>query len=286
MSQTNTERPEITKFDLRNATFIMPLRIESQDRLRNIVISLAYLLKNFDTNVIIQEVDEDSKFQTYAAPQLQNLLDDMSKVTLIYEESKDPIFHRTRILNDMLMESKTDVVVNYDTDVIFPTSSYNIAYSMILNDGYDLVYPYGQGHYQEKVTVNQDLINSLIESDFCENAFANHPDKENSTSDYGWAQFFNRQSYIDGGMENENFISYGYEDNERPERFERLGFKVGRVDQAIYHMEHARTMNSWFTNPHIENNKNLYEELKAMSPEKLKSYYETVEYIRRRNGQK
>lgn len=286
MSQTNIGRPEITKFDLRNATFIMPLRIESEDRLRNIVISLSYLLKNFDTNVIIQEVDEESKFQRYAAPQLENLIEDMSTVTLIYEESKDPIFHRTRILNDMLMESKTDVVVNYDTDVIFPISSYNIAYDMILKDGYDLVYPYGQGHYQEKVTVNQTLINSLIESDFCENAFANHPDTENSTSDYGWAQFFNRQSYIDGGMENENFISYGYEDNERPERFERLGYKVGRVDQAIYHMEHVRTMNSWFTNPHIQNNKNLYEELKAMSPEKLKSYYETVEYIRRRNGQK
>jgi len=286
MSQTNTERPEITKFDLRNATFIMPLRIESQDRLRNIVLSLTYLLKNFDTNVIIQEVDEESKFQRYAAPQLQNLIEDMSSVTLIYEESKDPIFHRTRILNDMLMESKTDVVINYDTDVIFPTSSYNIAYDMILKEGYDLVYPYGQGHYQEKVTVNQELINSLIESDFCENSFANHPDKENSTSDYGWAQFFNRQSYIDGGMENENFISYGYEDNERPERFERLGYKVGRVDQAIYHMEHVRTMNSWFTNPHIQNNKNLYETLKRMTPDELKTYYETIDYVRRRNGQK
>ena len=42
------------KHDLKNATFIMPLRIESEDRLRNIVISLAYLLKNFDTNVIIK----------------------------------------------------------------------------------------------------------------------------------------------------------------------------------------------------------------------------------------
>ena len=277
---------EIMKHDLKNATFIMPLRIESEDRLRNIVISLAYLLKNFDTNVIIEEVDEESKFQQYAAPQLEKLVDDMSSITLLYEESKDPIFHRTRILNDMLMESKTDVVVNYDTDVIFPISSYNIAYNMVLTEGYDLVYPYGQGHYQEKVTVNQELIDSLIKGDFSENSFANHPDTENSTSDYGWAQFFNRQSYIDGGMENENFISYGYEDNERPERFEKLGFKVGRVDQAIYHMEHVRTMNSWFTNPHIENNKQLYNDLKAKEPGELKNYYENVEYVIERHGKK
>ena len=45
-------------------------------------------------------------------------------------------------------------------------------------------------------------------------------------------------------------------------------------------------MNSWFTNPHIENNKSLYERLKAMSPEQLKIYYDTVEYMRKRNGSK
>jgi len=271
--------------DLTNATFIMPLRIESQDRLRNIVISLAYLLKNFKTNVIIQEVDEESKFQKYAAPQLEHLIEDLSTVTLFYEESKDPIFHRTRVLNDMLMESKTDVVVNYDTDVIFPADSYFKAYHMILNQGYDLVYPYGQGEYQYKVNVDQDLINSLVNSNFSEESFENHPNKEQSTSDYGWAQFFKRQSYIDGGMENEHFVSYGYEDNERPVRFEKLGYKVGRVRNTIYHMEHARTMNSWFTNPHIENNKILYEKIKDMSTEELKNYYETIDYVRKRNGQ-
>ena len=179
------------------------------------------------------------------------------------------------------MESKTDVVINYDCDVVFPVSSYVSAYNMILNEGYDLVYPYGQGHYQKKITVDDQLINTFV-GDFTEAPFANHPKFEQSTSDYGWAQFFNRQSYIDGGMENENFISYGYEDNERPERFTRLGYKVGRVDGTIYHMEHARTQNSWFTNPHIQNNKNLYEQLKGMTDEELKNYYQTVDYVIRR----
>jgi len=270
--------------DLTNATFIMPLRIESQDRLRNIILSLSYLLNNFKTNVIIQEVDSESKFQKHAAPELEKLVDDLSSITLIYEENGDPTFHRTRILNDMLMESTTDVVVNYDTDVIFPVSSYISAYKMVLEDGYDLVYPYGQGTYQRKVTVDQNLINKFVSEKFSEKTFESNPSNEVSTSDYGWAQFFNRQSYINGGMENENFVSYGYEDNERPVRFEKLGYKVGRVDGLIYHMEHARTMNSWFTNPHINNNKNLYETLKEMNSEYLKEYYQNVEYMRKRNG--
>ena len=263
----------------------MPLRIESNDRLRNVVLSLGYLLNNFKTNVIIEEVDTDSKFQEHAAPKLQEIVEDLSPITLMYEQSDDPIFHRTRILNDMLMESKTDVVVNYDCDVIFPLMSYLSAYQMILNDGYDLVYPYGQGHYQRKVAVDQNLVTNFINSRFTEDSFANHPNSEVSTSDYGWAQFFNRQSYIDGGLENENFISYGYEDNERPERFKRMGYKVGRVDGTIYHMEHARTMNSWFTNPHIQNNKDLYEKLSEMNDEELMTYYNTVEYaVRRREN--
>jgi hypothetical protein len=272
------------QIDLTNATFIMPLRIESQDRLRNIVMSLAYLLNNFKTNVIIQEVDSESKFQNYAADELEKLVNDLSPITLIYEENADPIFHRTRILNDMLMDATTDVVINYDTDVIFPIESYVSAYNMILKDEYDLVYPYAQGTYQHKVNMDQDLINKFINSSFSEKTLRSNPSNEVSTSDYGWAQFFKRQSYIDGGMENENFVSYGYEDNERPVRFEKLGYKVGRVDGIIYHMEHARTMNSWFTNPYINNNKNLYETLKDMNSEDLKNYYQNADYVRKRNG--
>ncbi len=272
--------------DLTNATFIMPLRIESQDRLRNIILSLSYLLSNFKTNVIIQEVDSDSKFQKYAAPELEKLIDDLSSISLIYEENSDPVFHRTRILNDMLMETETDIVVNYDTDVIFPIESYLTARKMILEDGYDLVYPYGQGSCQRKVKVDQDLINCFVSEKFSQKTFENNPSNEVSTSDYGWAQFFNRKSYINGGMENENFVSYGYEDNERPVRFEKLGYKVGRVDGLIYHMEHVRTQNSWFTNPYITNNKNLYETLKEMSSEELKNYYQNIDYIKKRNGQK
>jgi hypothetical protein len=42
--------------DLSKATFIIPLRIESADRMRNIITLLCFLLGNFDTNVIVKEV--------------------------------------------------------------------------------------------------------------------------------------------------------------------------------------------------------------------------------------
>ena len=38
------------RIDLSEATFIIPIRIESQDRLRNVITTTAFLLENFDTN--------------------------------------------------------------------------------------------------------------------------------------------------------------------------------------------------------------------------------------------
>ena len=48
--------------DLSKATFIIPIRIESPDRLRNVVTTVAFLLENFDTNIIIKEVDKENVF--------------------------------------------------------------------------------------------------------------------------------------------------------------------------------------------------------------------------------
>ena len=45
---------------LSNTTFIVPLRIESFDRLRNVVVSSIYLLDNTDCTLIIKEADSES----------------------------------------------------------------------------------------------------------------------------------------------------------------------------------------------------------------------------------
>jgi hypothetical protein len=48
------------KTDLSQATFIIPVRVESEDRMRNVITSISFLLSNFNTNVIIKEVDQRS----------------------------------------------------------------------------------------------------------------------------------------------------------------------------------------------------------------------------------
>ena len=53
----NLQIQPINSWDLTKTTFIIPLRCESADRIRNITTTLIYLLRNFDTQIIIKEHD-------------------------------------------------------------------------------------------------------------------------------------------------------------------------------------------------------------------------------------
>ncbi len=269
--------------DLSQATFIIPIRIESPDRLRNVVTTTAFLMENFRTNIIIKEVDNESVFQRDALP----LLEEVVEVNIwenfnhIFEKSDDPLFHRQRVLNEMIIEADTDIVVNYDCDAILPLESYKLAYQGIIDGIYDVVYPYGSGMYQKQVAATDVSVSSFLETGDYE--FLNAVSRD-STSDFGWAQFFKRQVYIDGGMENENFKAYAPEDKERYYRYTMLGYKVGRINDYVYHLEHARGENSWFNNPHMEGNNAEWDKIQNMSKDNLLQYYSEQEYLKKYAG--
>ena len=253
--------------DLSKATFIIPIRIESDDRMRNVITSLAFLLENFETNIIVKEVDSRSIFQEDVLPILNDICNVPVDLVHIFEKS-----------HEMIMEAKTEIVVNYDCDVILPIESYVLSYTGIMEGIYDVVYPYGSGLYQKKVAATDITVSKFLETGDYEFLDAV---SEESTSDFGWAQFFRRQVYIDGGMENENFEAYAPEDKERFYRFTKLGYRVGRLNKPVYHLEHARGENSWFSNPHMESNMSEWNKIQGMDREQLLEYYSQQDYLKK-----
>ena len=268
-------------FDLKDTTFIIPIRIESEDRMRNIITVLCYLLENFDTNVILKEVDKESVFEENVLSQVNEFVGDKIKnLNHIFERSEDPVFFREKILNEMLFESNTEVVVNYDGDILLKPHVILESVNMIRN-GYDLVYPYEYG-----VACGQSYVKDSDVSQFLnENFDFSIIEKKTTYCDahYGMVQFFNRNSYIEGGMENENFIGSAPDDYERYHRFNLFGYKIGRVNDKVYHLDHTRGMNSWpisFTQqPHTKGNIQLWEKLKTLSKKELKDYYSNQTYL-------
>ena len=271
------------KKDLKNCTFIIPLRIESEDRLRNIITVVCSILGNFDTNVIVKEVDVESRFASDALPQIKQFCGNVDSLHHIFEQSNDPVFFREKILNEMLDLTTTKVVVNYDCDVILPIETYEEAYNRIINDVSDVVYPYGEGNYQYRVVATDELVSDYLNSDFDFNLL-----REKSFIDhalYGWVQFFNRDVYIEGGMENENFIGSAPDDFERFFRYTKFEYKVDRVESFIYHLEHSRGMNSWPNSfneqPFTKRNIQVWEEIKHYNKEQLREYYDNQEYLKK-----
>jgi hypothetical protein len=56
-------------------------------------------------------------------------------------------------------------------------------------------------------------------------------------AEYGHAIFFKTSAYREAGGENENFISWGPEDQERFYRFKRLNYRLSWTSNKIYHFE-------------------------------------------------
>ena len=265
---------------MKDLTYILPTRIESEDRLKNIITSVTYLLKNFpEAKVIVKEVSERATFKFDAVPQIKRYVN-IDNLQYIFEESTDSLFHKTRILNDLILMSDTNIVCSHDVDVIYPVSSHQKAYQLIKEDQFDVIYPYGCGVYQYQVDYPMEVFNSFLSSEFDMNVIQNLCRTESST--IGWTQFYNRAKVISGGLWNENFLSWGAEDCEFYFRFNSLGYRVGRVNDWIWHFEHGRTHNSHYHNPKFMDNHNLWQWMRNQNKETIIQYLNQQEYIKRR----
>lgn len=263
--------------------FLIPCRIESEDRLKNIITSISYLLYNFpESKVIVKEVDKRSNFKFRAIPEIKKYVG-IENLKHIFEESDDEFFHKTRILNDLLVESSSEIVFNHDVDMILPVSTYHHAYSAIVQGNCDVIYPYGCGVYQMAVNYPMEVYDRFFESKFDLNILNANSQKASST--VGWGQMIKRTVSIDCGMWNENFISWGAEDCEFYYRLALFGYKMGRVNDVIYHLEHGRTFNSHYHNPKFSDNHNLWQWMRKQNTDTLVNYYNQQEYYKERRKQ-
>jgi len=262
-------------------TFLIPARIETEDRLRNIISSVTYLLRNVPAKVIVKEVSNRSLFKFRALPEIKKYAN-VDNLTHIFEESHEPLFCKSKVLNDLIVAADTKIVANYDADCILPISSYHEAYRLINDDHADVVYPYQCGIYQWCADYNMEIFNEFINK---LDVSVLDKKKRLSNSTIGWTQFVNRQKYIDSFMMNENFVSWGCEDDEFYYRMSVLGNRIKRVNDYVYHLEHSRTHNSWFSNPNFNNNYQLWNQIKRFDRRSLVEYYENQEYLQRRKAQ-
>lgn len=269
---------------LDNLTFVTPLQIESQDRLRNAITIFSYLSKNFpESKIIVKEIDIESKFLSFVLPEVENLVGTSHNIKHIFERS-DELFNKSKVINDMVLMSETDIVFNYDVDVMMPVDSYKNSYNMLISGDFDIVYPYGCGVYLYNISGYDKIFEHFISSDFTLTNLI--PYGQRLPSVQGWCQMFNKQKFLKNYGFNENFVFVGYEDTEFLYRMQMLGLKVGRVNNDIYHLDHVRIKNSNYCNPNIyANSINLFNFIKTLNKQDLIEYYKKQDYIKKFIGE-
>ena len=245
--------------DLSDVTFTIPVKFESQDRIDNFYLSIDYLNRFFKTNVMIAEQGEESSI---SAGDQENLI-----VESIQYQIKDT-FERTRLLNNMAHMATTPYIVNWDCDVFMDPSQIVKAVQALRENKVDGIYPY-DGKF---LRVTRQWIPRFQQA-FDVSIFKNINFGEHiSLISLGGAIIWNREKFLEGGGENQYFVHYGPEDYERYERFKKLGYRIGRVSGALYHINHSITDNGALGHTYTKDNKDEYDKICKMSAEELREY--------------
>lgn len=252
------------RIDLKDVTFLIPVRIDSEERLENLSIILKYLNKYFITNIFIAESDEIPKVRQLTLPDNCNH---------IFYQDNEPAFHRTKYNNLMAMESNTPIIAIYDTDVVFSINQIMKAVNMIRNGYSDYVSPYS-GAFVYVDRMFKTMFGKLLDPDLLTYNIGKFT--TGTYRSWGGAAFLNKPAFLAAGMDNKKIDSWGPEDIERMKRMQILGFTIKRVTGPLFHLPHPLSHNSRYQNLNIRIR--LMEEfLKVCSlkKEELKEYVMT-----------
>ena len=283
-------------WDTSQITAIIPVRIDSAERLRNLQTVLRFIGNEYGCPVIVTESDTKQKITTGSVPEIS-----LPNVQYQFVPSSAQYFHRTRFLNDMLLQVTTPYVANWDCDILVCSNTMKEV-CFLLEQGYDLVYPYCRGAMVSN-TVTPTLVADIVRTPTSKKLANCKPTSISSVGNpwlaskgikgvatTGCLQVFRVQSYINGYGENEDFVDYGPEDYERFFRFHVLGYKIAWLPSQSHtkcrmiHLPHpkspvaANSKNRYYTQNH-----RLWDHIlsKISNKESMIRYMEAKRYWRR-----
>ena len=108
-SNVPCDRPDLSSL----LTIIMPVRIDSDERMANLK-AVLHNVCGLGCRVILLEADKHSAFKDGSEMDVET----MKFIRHEFVEDSSPVFHRTRYINRLLNEATTEIVAVWDADIL------------------------------------------------------------------------------------------------------------------------------------------------------------------------
>lgn len=232
---------------LEDITWLLPVRIDSINRLENILAVIKYLRSHLKINIMVLEAsDGTNSFLKRLLPK---------DVKYIFYDDRDPVFYRTKYLNILISESRTKFVAIWDTDVLVPYLQIINSIDKLRIGEFDVALPYSgmcfdTSQILRRLFIKTNNINYLTKNVNKMNLLHGNNNLK------GGGFFIDKEKYRYAGGENISFYGWGPEDFERYDRWCILEYKIFRDKGFMFHLSHPRNVNSNFINQYQKDNAN------------------------------
>jgi hypothetical protein len=250
--------------DLTDVTFVIPFSLDSPDRLRNLHITTTFLLRHFSTHILISEYAPEPKLDLKQWSQHAR-----KSIRHRFFPNPYPYFQRTRSVNLAVRTISTPYFVIYDSDVLLCTRQYLEAVMFLRGRKADMCLPFAnrvmwipqEGVERLPTPVTDAVLDGL-----------RYEVSDDRHIFLGLVNVLNTRSFIEAGMMNEHFKSWGYEEMELYMRLIKLGYSVLRTSGIAYHLDHYRGTDSSANHEYFEFNQQEYHRTLAHNPDELRQY--------------
>jgi len=226
---------------LTDVSFVFPTSIDSPERSRNLDMTIASIMRHFDSPVSVLEAGKDRHY----FPQTKS-----QQLQYQFVEDHQRGFNHTRYLNRLYETVTTPIMVLMDADAIVPPNQLIETVEQIRQGTAVMGLPYDGSAY----FVTEELANAYQQTQelgVLENA-KKYLRLMNGRIAVGIAIVVDTEKYLRAGGENEFFTDWGPEDLERLKRMEIIYQKpVYRYPGYVFHLWHPRN-NSQYHDPQQE----------------------------------
>ena len=228
----------VEKYDLSDCSIVIPVHIDSPERLEHIYFLHYFFNQHFSKHqLIIIEQGKKPQIHLASSPNIH--------IEFIKSENG---FSSSEISNRGVLLVKSPFFCKYDADaIIHPKAIFDAFEHLKTNPNQSIVLPYNglsfsiQDNLRKKILQTKDVqLLPFIKPEEIENKLPQDIHLKCQSSS-GLIHHFNTSIFKELGGYNEEFIGWGYEDTEIINRFNTLGKpKIILENYNAFHLDHPR----------------------------------------------